>query len=179
MDGGGNIGLTAAYLATRYPAAEIVSIEPDPGNFALLAENVRPYPNVVPLQAGVWHRSASLAVKDTGGGANAFTVEETDAATPGAVRAVGLADLLAERGWPRFDLVKLDVEGAEREIFSGDVDAWLSRTRVLVVELHDRMRPGCAHAVLGALARRPFSMSVQGENLVFRLDPPSAPAAAR
>jgi hypothetical protein len=33
IDGGGNIGLTAAYFASRYPAANIVTVEPDPNNF--------------------------------------------------------------------------------------------------------------------------------------------------
>jgi FkbM family methyltransferase len=167
LDGGGNIGLTAAYFATRYPSAQIVSVEPDTENYALLCRNTAPYGNIRPFQGGLWTNNAHLLVKDLGLGNNGFMVEETGADTPGAIRAWGLAALLDELQWPRFDVLKLDVEGSEKEIFSSGFEDWLPRTRVLIVELHDRMKQGCSKSVFSALSRYSFSLTIAGENLVF------------
>ena len=36
IDGGGNVGFTACYFASKYPAAKIITIEPDAENFEIL-----------------------------------------------------------------------------------------------------------------------------------------------
>ena len=41
IDGGANVGYSAAYFLSCYPAATVVSIEPDPENAALCAETSR------------------------------------------------------------------------------------------------------------------------------------------
>jgi hypothetical protein len=35
------------------------------------------------------------------------------------------------------DLLKIDIEGAEAELFSTNYESWLPKTRVIVIELHD------------------------------------------
>lgn len=167
VDGGGNIGLTAAYFATKFPGASIISFEPDKENFELLKQNTALYKNVNPVNAGLWNRSAYFTVKDAGLGNNAFTVEETDQNTSGAVKAWSIADIMLEMNWPYFDLLKLDVEGSEKEIFSTFYESWLPKTRVLIVELHDRMKNGCSKAVFSAVSKYNFSFQIAGENLVF------------
>ena len=53
VDCGANIGMTALYLAGRHRNAQIISIEPDPVNFALLQHNTRSEPRIVPVQAAL------------------------------------------------------------------------------------------------------------------------------
>jgi hypothetical protein len=43
------------------------------------------------------------------------------------------------------DLLKIDVEGAECEIFETSQN-WIERVRTICIELHDRLRPGCREA---------------------------------
>lgn len=167
IDGGGNIGLTAAYFATRFPHAQIVSFEPDRENFELLKQNTSGYPNIKPMNGGIWSHSANLVVRDTGLGNNGFMVEEVAAGTAGSIKAWGIADVMQQMNWTSCDLVKLDVEGSEKEIFSANYEKWLPHTKVLVVELHDRMKKGCSQSVFSAISRYNFSMDVAGENLVF------------
>ena len=69
--------------------------------------------------------------------------------------------------WDNCDIVKLDVEGSEKEIFSENYEGWLPKKKVLIVELHDRMKKGCRKAVFQAISRYDFSLQVAGENLVF------------
>lgn len=167
IDGGGNIGLTAAYFASRYPDAQIITIEPDKENFELLSANVKSYQNIKPLLGGVWSNTTWLQVKDLGLGNNGFIVEEVAAATPGAIRAWSIAGIMEEMHWDHCDIVKLDVEGSEKEIFEDGYQNWLPKTALLIIELHDRMKKGCSRSVFTALNQYDFSMEVAGENLVF------------
>lgn len=167
IDAGGNIGLTAAFFASRFPAARVISLEPDRENYQLLCKNTEKYTNVAALNKGVWHQSAHLVVKDIGLGNNGFIVEETPAATANSIEAVGIAPLMQEYNQTHLDVLKLDVEGSEKEIFSSGYEAWLPKTKVLIIELHDHMKKGCSKAVFSALAHYNFSCRIAGENLVF------------
>src|ERR1700674_2609294 len=44
VDGGANVGYASIYFANRYPAAQIIALEPEESNFELLKENTTPYP---------------------------------------------------------------------------------------------------------------------------------------
>ena len=167
IDGGGNIGLTAAFLATKYPDAVIVSVEPDKDNFDLLQKNVAPYKNIKPMNGGIWYRSAFLLVRDLGWGNNGFMVEETINETKESIEAWSIAEVMQKMNWTHCDIVKLDVEGSEKEIFSANYESWLPKTKVLIVELHDRMKKGCSKAVFSAINKYNFSLSLAGENMVF------------
>ena len=57
VDAGANIGLASILFANRYPQAKILAIEPEHDNFNLLADNVRSYDNIVPLQAALGART--------------------------------------------------------------------------------------------------------------------------
>ncbi len=168
IDGGGNIGLTAAFFASRFAHARIISLEPDRENFELLYKNTQPYANVVAVNKGVWNRPAHLVVKDIGLGNNGLVVEEIAAPSAGSIEATGIAQIMQEHQQAQIDVLKLDVEGAEKEIFSSGYEAWLPYTRVLIVELHDHMKKGCSQAVFTALSHYHFSCQIAGENLVFR-----------
>jgi hypothetical protein len=89
------------------------------------------------------------------------------AAADETVEAIDI-DRLAER-WNQgraFDLLKIDIEGAEKEVFAAGGD-WLDRSRSIVVECHDRLADGAEKAVVGAMNSRPFSSRRSGEYLVF------------
>ena len=167
LDGGGNIGLTAAYFSSKYPGATVLSVEPDKDNFELLRQNTSAYKNVVPFNAGIWNRSTHLIAKDLGLGNNSIVVEESDENDPGAIPALSIPDLMQKMNWPRIDILKLDVEGSEKEIFSQNFESWLPKTKLLIVEVHDRMRKGCSKAVFSAMNQYDFSLDIAGENLVF------------
>jgi hypothetical protein len=47
-----------------------------------------------------------------------------------------IPDFLDKLGWARCDLLKLDVEGLERDLFA-DAAAWLPRVGRIVFELHE------------------------------------------
>ena len=67
----------------------------------------------------------------------------------------------------KLDILKIDIEGAEHELFKNNYDTWLPNTRCLIIELHDRMRNRSSQNFFKAISKYDFSYSHQGENLVF------------
>ncbi|MDX2087512.1 MAG: FkbM family methyltransferase, partial [Kofleriaceae bacterium] len=181
IDAGANIGCASVYFANRFPEARIVAIEPEPANFALLSRNLAPYGDRVRLvEAGLWDREASLRVIEGEAGASwAFRVEECAPDAPDAVLATSLDAVAEPSRHPTIDLLKIDIEGAERQVFSASCDSWLKRTRLLVIETHDALHPGCTAAVETAAQRFPHQKTTSGENLVYVFGARDAESARR
>jgi hypothetical protein len=69
-------------------------------------------------------------------------------------------------GYSTIDILKLDIEGAEKEVFS-NCDKWLGNVRILMIELHDHLKPGCSSIVYSALAKFNFSECRNGTTIVL------------
>ncbi len=83
-------------------------------------------------------------------------------------RRTGLdEEVMARAGASRIDILKLDIEGAEQELFESDSDTWLDRVNALIVELHDRLRPGCSDAFYRAIRRHNFARLYRGEHVLL------------
>ena len=52
-------------------------------------------------------------------------------------------------------------------VFEKNYENWLPRTRLLIVELHDRMQPGSSKAVFNAITKYDFICETKWENLIF------------
>lgn len=139
VDAGANCGLTSVYYANQYPDAQIISVEPEESNYKALVRNVLPYRNVLPVRAALWNRTGEVTTVDVGGDWECQVREGT------GCPAITMSTLMAEVGIDSIDLLKVDVEGAEKEIFSEC--EWMGRVRVLAIELHDRLKPGCRDTV--------------------------------
>jgi FkbM family methyltransferase len=167
IDAGANVGYASVRFAQLYAAADIVAVEPDENNFALLRENVAPYPRVHTVLGGIWHRDAPLAISNPDAKPWAFRVREAHEAER-AFPGVTLQTLMERSATGIVDILKLDVEGTEYELFSDDsCHAWLDRTNMIFLELHERFRPGCTQAMERALARHSFERIEQHSNLLL------------
>lgn len=167
IDGGGNIGLTACFLATKFPKATIVTIEPDTENYNLLQLNCKPYTNIHTLQCGIWKSDTHLKIENTHVGNNAFTVTETNEAGADTIKALTVLSVMEQFNMPHIDVLKLDIEGSEKEVFEENFEKWLPLTKVLIIELHDEMKKGCSRAVFNAVSKYDFSFDTKGENIIF------------
>lgn len=171
VDGGANIGLSTLFFAHSFPAARIVAIEPEAANFALLSENCRDLPNVTLKKAALWPSNVPLQLVSDHVDPWSFSVRpaDQDAAT---LDAVTIPRLLAELGADWIDVLKLDIEGAERELFDDSCTAWLPRVGLIIIELHDRMAPGCAERFYSRLMGTGFVQEVRGENIFVLVHAP-------
>jgi FkbM family methyltransferase len=168
IDAGANIGLSAVFYANRFTNARIIAIEPEPSNYEMLKRNTAPYPNITPVHAALWKEDGALRLFDTGGGNTAFQVGETNqlSATEerGVVQAITLEKLMEQFGIAHIDYLKMDVEGAEKEIFE-HATPWIDRVATIGVELHDWMRSGCSESV--RLAAKDFPHQWQRGEITY------------
>jgi FkbM family methyltransferase len=141
LDCGANVGYSSAYFLSRYPRAEIIAVEPDPDNVALLEQNLRPYGDRVRVvRSAVWSHPAELIVDTADGHEWSRRVRQCQPDERPDLVATDIATLLAGSGRDTLDLLKMDVEGAEEVIFSPGCEAWLEKTRNIVIELHGAAR---------------------------------------
>jgi FkbM family methyltransferase len=127
VDIGANIGYIATLAARSVgPTGKVLAIEPEPGNAALLAENIQRngYQNIItcPCAVGSAAGVATLYRSSWNMGNHRVNAGQAgQAIADDAIRVeLETADQLIERhGLRHVDLVKMDVEGYEPAVFSG------------------------------------------------------------
>ncbi|MCM2373863.1 FkbM family methyltransferase [Aporhodopirellula aestuarii] len=173
LDLGGNIGCSAIYFANRWPNAKIVVVEPFAETFAILKENVSGYPNVVAVQAAAHYQNetVSLDVPSNEFWSTRVLKKTSSSDNAGNVaRGVTVSDLLDEHGIDKVDILKMDIEGSEADLFANRPHSWLRRTRLLMIELHDGTRMGCTWYLERALRSYKTRKGQIGENLLVWFD---------
>ena len=168
LDAGANVGYASVYFARHFPDAEIVSVEPEENNFQMLQRNTSAYPNIRCLKAALWKERTTLSMANPDADSWAFQLTDRPDRNGGNVNAYTVDDLLAERRWASVDLLKIDIEGAEREVFSADT-SWLRNTRHLYIETHDEQQPGSARALFEALRGFDYQLRSCGDGLLVKI----------
>jgi len=135
VDLGASVGLATLRLLASHPNARVVAVEADPVLIPRLRENVSDLPVTVvhaAIAGGAGERQFYRSDMDSWGN----SLENTSSRqAPVTVPAISLAELLDAHDLDGVDLLKLDVEGAEWEIFDGPVDP---RVAAIVGEVHSR-----------------------------------------
>lgn len=166
VDGGGNIGFAVRGFARDYPFAHVVSVEPDANNMRVLQRNAAELPagTVSPVLGAVASRAGHCRVIGEERGSAGLMTEFCDGSAPGAVAAHTIPDLVGMVPGGRPWIVKLDIEGAQAELFSQNCD-WIGETDLIVLELDDWAFPWSGSGVnfFQALSRHRFDYLLHGE----------------
>jgi FkbM family methyltransferase len=127
-DLGSHIGTTMVHLCHLFPHARVIGVELEPDNVRLCRLNVAPWQDRCEvIEAAVWARGGEVEYAGEGW---ASTIR------PGGgkiARALMLNSLLGSG--ESVDFVKMDIEGAEKEVLRVNTD-WASRVRAIKVEIH-------------------------------------------
>ena len=166
VDAGGNIGTTAVWFAHDYPQAKVVTIEMEAGNFNPVGERSRLAQRH--SNACGHRRSGQVTVRGCGGqrilGLTVRTLPKA-----GTIPVVSVQQAKEAAG-PNGELliVKIDIEGSERELFSGDC-AWLDEVQCVMIEPHDWLRPqeDTSRTFQLEIGKRDFSVFLQSNNLIY------------
>lgn len=132
LDLGANIGLTAAHYATLYPRATIVAVELDDGNAAMAVLNTQPWRDrITVINAAAWWETTRLMYSATPGEEYGLHVSPDG---DRGVDAIAVGELVDRHG--PIDFLKMDVEGAERQILTHET-GWASSVGAIQIELHE------------------------------------------
>ena len=142
LDIGSNIGASILYFRSRFPDARIVGFEPQPETFSVLEKNVAGLPNVSVLNCGLGAANARISVPTESINFGAFSTKgrrrgQSAASTSVECDIRRLDDVLRELNIHRVDLIKIDCEGAEADVFAGLSAEILNKCQWIVGELHD------------------------------------------
>ena len=129
IDCGGHVGVFSA-LALDKGAAKVVAVEPDPVNVECLRRNFRKEiaeGRMVVYPKGVWSSETTLEFFESriNSGANTVIADRLSVEPAHAenqktsIPVTTLDKLVAELGLDRVSLIKMDIEGAEREALQG------------------------------------------------------------
>lgn len=144
IDLGANIGLTSLYVAHHFPQCSIFAVEPNPETYNLLVKNLGPLTRkgqCATLFGAVWDASTLLLPhpNNTPHKYDAFRVQSPDHVTIGRIPAFTMAEVLSRSKFRSVDLLKIDVEGAETQVLSGDT-SWLKAVNCIAIEFHGSSR---------------------------------------
>lgn len=150
IDCGANIGLASRYFWQTFSGSRIVSIEPDRRNMALARIN-NPGGDIFFVEAAISCEAGTGCLIDMGSN-NAFRVRKE---ASGELQFVTVESILQLNRGCRPFMIKIDIEGFEKDLFSAATD-WIDSFPVIIIELHDWMLPGnrTAQGFLREISRR-------------------------
>ena len=86
-----------------------------------------------------------------------------------SINVVLLSEFMRLMSIPSFDLIKMDIESAEKQVFSGDpgIQAIMEKTKVFVAETHERFTPGSSAPMFEMFEKLGFLHYLDDENDIF------------
>src|SRR2546425_631059 len=168
IDAGANVGLTALYLARSFPGARVFCLEPERTNHDLCRVNVAAnhLDNVTVDRAALWSDDGPVRVLPGIRDGREWSFRVGAANSPGrsdeCAEGMRVRTLMERHGLESVDIMKIDIEGAEKTLFaaSDDVSYWLPRTRFVAIEIHD---PEGQRLIVPLLERHGFFVFNRGE----------------
>jgi len=141
VDAGANVGYASAYFLSQLPECRILAIEPDFGNYEVLVRNLSPYgERAHVLHAALWSSDVDLVLRNErfrDGREWSRQVRACNNGEKARVHGIGMNTVLEKSGRSRVSLLKIDIEGAEREVFSQNLMPWIDRVDAIAIELHE------------------------------------------
>jgi FkbM family methyltransferase len=131
LDLGANIGMTSLWLAKTYSFTQVIAVEPDPNNAALVRQNfaLNGIAGQV-LEAAVGPREMEARFESSES-SNLGRLSENGSLVP----MITVGSIVQKFGVSRFGLVKIDIEGGEQELFDGPTE-WLEQADAIIIEFH-------------------------------------------
>ncbi len=175
VDLGATVGLSTVFFGLKYPQAKILSVEPESGNFDVMTRNTAALGDrIQKLHAAVSIKDGEINLDtegEDGASLDAWGVQVSDRPGGRLTPCFKLNTLIETAGFERIDILKVDIEGAELDIFAHDAAEWLPKVNFIIVETHDRFRPGSKGALRKAVHPQFDELPRSGGNLLFRRRP--------
>lgn len=131
VDLGAHIGFTAIYFATQYPNSEIISVEASAKNYNLLQKNTSTFQNITLHHAAIFPTDGEVLFENADLSYNC-KVGESGIQT----QALSIDTLMKNHNLHHIDLLKIDIEGAEKYLLSENC-TWLYKVDQIIIEIHD------------------------------------------
>jgi FkbM family methyltransferase len=139
VDLGANVGYSSAYFLSCFPTARVIAVEPDPDNCKLCRRNLAEYGERARVVSGAAWSTRARLVLSRGTFADGrewatqvFAGEDGE----GLVEGYDMPSLLEMTGGERIDILKVDIERSELDLFGDRSTSWLRSVGNICIELH-------------------------------------------
>ena len=154
LDLGANIGLASIDFVERLGIEQVFCVEASGANFRLLEENLaRNLPQARAIHAAAVGKPGAYHVEE---GAEPGEIRVLPG--EGSVEALTMGEILDKAGMEHVDLLKIDIEGAEAEIFER-AEEWGHRVGAVIGEVHPPLTRERAYGQLAEVGLLPLSLS--------------------
>lgn len=166
IDAGANIGLFSIVMKNKFKNSGIIAIEPDTENMEWLKKNCKNYSGIHPVKAGLWSEDCKLKLIDEEG-KSGIQVKRGD--DDDSLNGISMDTIMSTYGIEKIDILKLDIECSEKDLFLINYENWLPKTKIIIIELHDWIRLGCANTFFEAVQKciKNYRYTICGENTII------------
>ena len=113
------------------------AFEPDSENYSLLLDAIKTknFAGIFPIRLATWSKSCIIKFQKSGGNNSGAHISDAVSNNLDRVLAVKLDDMFASQ---RIDLIKMDIEGAEKETLLGLIDTIKANTPFLAISVYHK-----------------------------------------
>jgi FkbM family methyltransferase len=140
LDLGSNIGLTIIDFKNKFPDSTVIGYEMDYDNHLLSLRNCKNYENVKLYNCAIWKENGIVTYnKDDNYDAYSISLDSNTNIKYNKVevKSITISEIFRTNNLEHIDYLKIDIEGAEKEIFYGNDISWLQKVSALNLEVHD------------------------------------------
>ena len=122
---------------------------------------------------GLYNKKCNLKIVNIDNNNETFRVIEANTENQDFdIISISILELIKMQNITSIDILKLDIEGAEKYIFDSTAEEWISRVKVIIFECPDRDSPGTTMNIFNTLKRNnwKFRTYIHGENFVMIRD---------
>ncbi len=141
IDAGANIGIATQQFKKAFPNAKVICIEPDDDNVSMIQKTIEGnnFSDVFIEKAGLLDSNTFLKISNNyrDNAKWSLQVDPTDAVSD--LYAITIPSIIKKYSLGTIDLLKIDIEGAEAQIFRNTehIKEFLSYVKVLCLEVHE------------------------------------------
>lgn len=165
VDVGANIGVTTLYFSSLFPKASIYAIEPSGRNFEILQENIDVNGIAAfPINKALLASPAKVKLINTFRDKRDWSTRVVRSECENDIEAVAFTDLKLALGLDKIDILKIDIEGHEVELFNSK--AFLSEletVKFIAIEIHEEEADRIA--IINTLQKHGYTLISKGETL--------------
>lgn len=134
IDAGGNIGTSACFMHGHFPSLKSLVLEPSNSNCKVARFNLGDENSVI-MEKALWWRNEVLNFDET---RSAWAMRVSNTSSGKKVSGIALSEILQMEEFSSPDYIKIDIEGAEEEVFEKDylLDNLLHSVACVSVEPH-------------------------------------------
>lgn len=140
LDCGGHIGCFTMYVKSHYPNTKIFTMEPVPDNLKLLNVNIglNKLKNVKVIPFALYGNSGRFYIDLSGKQFDAVSVttEKPSHENFVTIDALTLDEVLLQNQISKVYLLKMDIEGAEYNIFQHSLESLCKNVKRIIMEFH-------------------------------------------